>query len=318
MEPMTDWTAADMLNQSGRVAVVAGANSGIGLITSRELARAGARVVMACRDLGRGDEAATNIRSGVPNADVEVMRLDLADLSSVGEFAASFGARHQGLDVLVNNAGVMALPRRLTADGFEMHIGTNHLGHFALTGLLLERLTAASPARVVTVSSGAHRMGRIDFDDLQSERRYWRWGAYAQSKLANLLFAFELQRRAEAAGFALRSVAAHPGYAATNLQFAGPRLEESGLRRRAWGLLNRALAQSDEMGALPILYAATVPDLPGGSYVGPDRFFEQHGYPTLVDSTKASKDPEAARRLWEVSEELTGVRFHFPAARRSA
>ena len=315
---MTDWTAADVLDQSGRVVVVTGANSGIGLITSRELARAGARVVMACRDLGRADEAATSIRSTVPNADLEVWKLDLADLSSVREFADSFGARHQALDVLVNNAGVMALPHRLTADGFEMHIGTNHLGHFALTGLLLERLMAASPARVVTVSSGAHRMGRLDFDDLQSKRRYWRWGAYAQSKLANLLFAFELQRRAEAAGLMLRSVAAHPGYAATNLQSAGPRMQGSTLR--AWGmeLLNRLLAQSDEMGALPILYAATVRDLPGGSYVGPDRFFEQRGYPTLVGSTKSSKDLESAARLWEVSEELTGVRYAFPAARRSA
>ena len=297
---MGDWTVADIADQHGRMVVVTGANSGIGLITARELARAGARVVLACRDLTRGEQAADLIRDAASGADVEVAELDLADLSSVRQFAGAFADRHDGFDVLINNAGVMALPRCETADGFEMHIGTNHLGHFALTGLLLERLLARPDARVVTVSSSAHRMGKIDLDDLHGVKHYWRWSAYAQSKLANLLFA------------------SHPGYAATNLQSAGPRMEGSGLKERGWGILNRIVAQSDEMGALPTLYAATVDDLEGGSYVGPDRFFEQRGHPTLVDSTGRSKDPEVARLLWELSEELTGVRYPFPAAGRSA
>ena len=315
---MGKWTAADIADQHGRTIVVTGANSGIGLIAARELARAGARVVLACRDLTRGEQAAELIRERAAGADVEVAELDLADLSSVRRFAGAFADRHEGLDVLINNAGVMALPRRETADGFEMHIGTNHLGHFALTGLLLDRLLVRPSARVVTVSSSAHRMGKIDLDDLHGVKHYWRWSAYAQSKLANLLFAFELQRRVDAAGLKLRSVAAHPGYAATNLQSAGPRMEGSGLKERGWAIINRIVAQSDEMGGLPTLYAATVDDLEGGSYVGPDRFFEQRGHPTLVDSTGRSKDPEVARLLWELSEEVTGVRYPFPQAERSA
>jgi NAD(P)-dependent dehydrogenase (short-subunit alcohol dehydrogenase family) len=310
---MGKWTAADIPDQRGRVAVVTGANSGLGLIAARELARAGAGVVLACRDVARGDEAASSIGGDVPEADTEVVRLDLADLSSVRGFAQEVAERHPGIDLLINNAGVMALPRRHTADGFEMHIGTNHLGHFALTGLLLERLLARPHPRVVTVSSGAHRMGRISFDDLHGERRYWRWGAYGQSKLANLLFAYELQRRADAAGLPLRSLVAHPGYAATHLQSAGARtqgLELLGrLESAVMAVTNRMLAQSDEMGALPILYAATAPDLQGGSFVGPDGPFEQRGHPKIVDSSGASKDPEKARRLWELSEELTGVRY---------
>jgi NAD(P)-dependent dehydrogenase (short-subunit alcohol dehydrogenase family) len=313
---MAKWTAADIPDQSGRLAVVTGANSGLGRITSRELARAGAHVVMTARDAGRGEEALDAVRADVADAQVELASLDLADLSSVREFARRFADSREGLDILVNNAGVMALPRRETADGFEMQIGTNHLGHFALTGLLLERLLARPEPRVVTVSSGAHRMGKIDFDDLQGERGYRRWGAYGQSKLANLLFARELQRRAEDAGSPLRSVAAHPGYAATNLQSAASRTDK-GLASRVGGAVmavtNRVLAQSDEMGALPLLYAATVPDVPGGAYVGPDRMFEQRGHPTLVGSSKEGQDMDTARRLWEVSEELTGVNYAFRA-----
>jgi NAD(P)-dependent dehydrogenase (short-subunit alcohol dehydrogenase family) len=313
---MAKWTAADIPDQSGRVAVVTGANSGLGRITSRELARAGAHVVMTARDAERGEEALEAVRADVADAQVELASLDLADLSSVRDFARRFADSHEGLDILVNNAGVMALPRRETADGFEMQFGTNHLGHFALTGLLLERLLARPEPRVVTISSGAHRMGKIDFDDLQGERRYRRWGAYGQSKLANLLFARELQRRAEEAGSPLRSVAAHPGYAATNLQSAASRTDK-GLVSRVGGAVmavsNRVLAQSDEMGALPLLYAATVPDVPGGGYVGPDRMFEQRGHPTLVGSSKEGQDMDTARRLWEVSEELTGVHYAFRA-----
>ena len=307
---MAAWTLADIPSLSGRAALVTGANSGIGLVAARALARAGARVVLAARDLSRGEAAAETISPG-PGGAVTVARLDLADLASVRELAA---ARREPLDLLVNNAGVMALPYRTTADGFERQLGTNHLGHFALTGLLLPHLLAGSPARVVTLSSGAHRMGAIDFDDLQSDRSYSKWRAYGQSKLANLLFAFELQRRADEHGAPLESVAAHPGYAATNLQAAGPRMEGSALGLGLSRLGNRLLGQSAERGALPTLFAATEPDLPGGAYVGPDGPMERRGHPTLVGASDAARDPETAGRLWRVSEELTGVGFDFSGA----
>jgi NAD(P)-dependent dehydrogenase (short-subunit alcohol dehydrogenase family) len=287
------WTAADLPPQAGRTFVVTGANSGIGRAAAYELARAGARVVLAVRDPAKGERAAAAM-----SGEREVRRLDLADLASVREFAD----RWEGpLDVLINNAGVMATPERRTRDGFELQIGTNHLGHFALTNLLLPRIAD----RVVTVSSPAHRVGRIDLDDLNWERRrYQRWGAYSQSKLANLLFTLELERRLREAGSAVRAVAAHPGYAATNLQSRTENL----LQNTVMAIGNRLFAQSEEMGALPTLYAATQ-DLAGGSYVGPDGFQEQRGHPTLVGRTRAASDPQAARRLWELSEALTGVRF---------
>ena len=310
---MAKWTATDITDQAGRVAVITGANSGIGLVAARELARAGARVVLAVRATNRGEEAAGTVRTAAPAAEVETMQLDLADLSSVRSFAEAFGERHDGLDLLVNNAGVMALPQRRTADGFEMQLGTNHLGHFALTGLLLGRLLARPEPRVVTVASEAHKIGKIDFDDLQGERRYHKWKAYGQSKLANLLFTFELGRRADAAGTALRSVAAHPGYAATNLQSAGPRMAGSKLSERVMSIGNRIFAQDDEKGALPTLYAATVADLPTGTYVGPDGPFEMQGYPRPVKANARARDEQTARRLWEVSEELTGVSYDFAA-----
>lgn len=300
------WTATDIPDQTGRLALVTGANSGLGLVTARELARAGAHVVIGTRDTAKGEAAAGDIRRDVPAAQLEVEALDLADLSSVRSFAERFRAAHDGLDILVNNAGVMAPPRRLTVDGFESQIGTNHLGHFALAGLLAESLLAKPEPRVVTVSSTGHRMGRIDFDDLHGERRYHRWRAYGQSKLANLLFTFELDRRARAAGASLRSVAAHPGYAATNLQSAGP---SNKVDLVVMAVTNRVLAQRADMGALPQLYAATAPDVAGGSYVGPDRLFEQRGHPTLVKANAPAHDEAVARRLWELSEELTGVRF---------
>jgi NAD(P)-dependent dehydrogenase (short-subunit alcohol dehydrogenase family) len=305
---MPAWTTADIPDQHGRRVVVTGANSGIGFAAARELARAGADVVLACRDTAKGDAAAARIRETAPDATLTVAALDLADLASVRDFAEREQARGT-LDLLINNAGVMALPHRRTADGFEMQLGTNHLGHFALTGRLLPSLLRAADPRVVTVASGAHRMGRIDFDDLQGQRRYRKWRAYGQSKLANLLFAFELQRRADAAATSLRSVAAHPGYAATNLQLAGPRMQGSSLAERGNLLLNRVLAQSDEKGALPTLYAATRPDLPGGVYVGPDGPWEMRGNPTLVNATARATDEASARRLWDVSQELTGVSF---------
>jgi len=293
------WTADQIPDQSGRVAVVTGANSGLGLIDARELARAGARVIMAVRDLDKGRRAAASI-----SGEVEVRRLDLADLASVREFAQAFAGP---LDLLINNAGVMAPPRRLTKDGFESQLGTNHLGHFALTGLLLPALLAATEPRVVTVSSQAHRMGNINFADLQGERRYISWLAYGQSKLANLMFCFELQRRASEANTTLKSLAAHPGYSRTNLQFAAPPVYE----RAIMAVTNVLFGQSAETGALPTLYAATVPDLPGGSYVGPDGFMEQRGHPRVVTAAGKAYDEDAWRRLWEVSEELTGVSYQF-------
>jgi NAD(P)-dependent dehydrogenase (short-subunit alcohol dehydrogenase family) len=301
------WTAADIPDQHGRVVVVTGANSGLGLIDARELARAGAHVIMACRNTEKGETAAERIRQTHPDADVTVAPLDLADLSSVRSFAAEAPDR---IDLLINNAGVMAPPRRLTKDGFESQFGTNHLGHFALTGRLLHKLLSAPEPRVVTESSGAHRLGWMHFDDLQGERRYVRWLAYGQSKLANLMFAFELQRRASEADTALKSLAAHPGYARTNLQFAAPPPHE----RAVMAVTNRLFAQSGEMGALPTLYAATVPELPGGSFIGPDGFMEQRGYPHIVTAAGRAYDEQAWRRLWEVSEELTGVHYEFTGA----
>jgi NAD(P)-dependent dehydrogenase (short-subunit alcohol dehydrogenase family) len=315
---MPAWTAAEIPDQSGRTAVVTGANSGLGFNVALELARRGARVVLACRDVDRAEESANRVRAQAPAAEVAIERLDLAELGSVRAAAAALDARlPEGLDLLVNNAGVMALPHRTTADGFEMQLGTNHLGHFALTGLLLGALRRRPEPRVVTVSSGAHRMGHIAFDDLQSERRYRRWRAYGQSKLANLLFAFELQRRADAAGLPLRSLAAHPGYAATNLQTRAGRMTGNRVDELANRLLNAVVAQSDAQGALPLLYAATA-DLPGGSYVGPDGPFELRGHPKLVGASGAARDTEAARRLWAASEELTGVHFDLAPAAAAA
>jgi NAD(P)-dependent dehydrogenase (short-subunit alcohol dehydrogenase family) len=300
------WTAEDIPDLSGRRAVVTGANSGLGLQITLGLAQHGGQVVLAVRDTAKGDEAAGEIRSQAPAADLAVERLDLADLASVREFAARWSG---GLDLLVNNAGVMALPRRTTADGFEMQLGTNHLGHFALTGLLLPALLERPGARVVTMSSGAHQMGRISFGNLQGERHYQRWLAYAQSKLANLLFAFELARRAALNDVDLTSVAAHPGYAATNLQSQGARMEGSRVKGVLAELGNRVFAQSAAQGALPALYAATMPDVIGGEYFGPDGMGGSRGNPTRVQATKTARDPELAARLWAVSEELTGVAY---------
>ncbi|HEX3842585.1 MAG TPA: oxidoreductase [Acidimicrobiales bacterium] len=289
---MTKWTPADIPDQSGRTHVVTGANSGLGQVIATELARAGANVVVACRDTAKGERAA----SAMPG-NVEVRHLDLSDLSSVRAFAAGMG----DIAVLVNNAGVMATPKGQTKDGFELQIGTNHLGHFALTGLLLGRIAD----RVVSMSSFAHRMGRIDLDDLNWERRrYQRWSAYGQSKLANLQFTYELQRQLTAAGSNRKALASHPGYAATNLQSHTDSIQDA-----VMGITNRLFAQTAEMGALPALYAATFPSIPGGSYVGPDGALEQRGHPKIVKSSKRSYDEATAAGLWKLSEELTGVTF---------
>ena len=301
------WTAKDIPDQSGRLAVVTGANSGLGLVTARELARSGAAVVLAARNTPKGEQAAASINEAVPGADVRVQELDLADLGSVRSFAETLDSDR--LDLLINNAGLMAPPRRLTKDGFESQFGTNHLGHFALTGLLMPRLLAAFEPRVVTVSSTAHRAGQIDFDDLQRERKYNNWRAYGQSKLANLMFCFELQRRATEAGISLKSMAAHPGYARTNLQFAAPTTRD----KAVMAVTNLLFAQSAEMGALPTLYAATFPDLPGGTFVGPGGLMEQRGHPKVVTAAGKAYDEDTWRRLWQISEELTGVHYQFAA-----
>ncbi|MBB5913102.1 NAD(P)-dependent dehydrogenase (short-subunit alcohol dehydrogenase family) [Nocardia transvalensis] len=290
---MTGWDTSDIPDQTGRTFIVTGANSGIGAVTTRALAASGAQVIMACRDEVKARAVANSIGDRA-----QVRRLDLADLSSVRRFADSI----EHADVLINNAGVMALPLRRTAEGFEMQIGTNHLGHFALTGLLLDKIGD----RIVTVSSGAHVIGRIDLNDLNWERRrYERWQAYGQAKLANLMFAYELHRRLTAAGSSKVSVAAHPGYAATELQSHTESFQD-----RIMSLGNRILAQSAEMGALPSLFAATAEVEPGGFY-GPTRLRGLRGYPGRSGSSAASRDEVTARRLWELSEQLTKVTYHF-------
>ena len=296
--PSSRWTASNMPSLDGRTVVVTGANSGLGLVAARAFAGAGARVVLAVRNTQKGEAAAATIAGSA-----EVRRLDLADLASIAAFAEGWEG---GLDILVNNAGVMAVPQQRTKDGFELQIGTNHLGHFALTNRLLPAITD----RVVTLSSFAHRTGRIRLDDLSFERRrYGRWTAYGQSKLANLLFTLELQRRLSEARSPVRALAAHPGYAATDLQsHTGNPLQNAFM-----AVTNRVVAQSAEMGALPVLYAATM-DLPGDSYVGPGGLRELRGHPAIAGRSDAALDAATAARLWELSEELTGVTFPLAAS----
>ncbi len=299
---MTTFGLADLPGMSGRTVVVTGANSGIGRAAAHAFAAAGAGVVLAVRNTDKGEAAA----AAMPGT-TEVRALDLASLASIREFAAGWSGP---LDLLVNNAGVMVPPLSRTADGFELQFGTNHLGHFALTNLLLDHVTG----RVVTVSSSAHRFGAIDFDDLNWERKpYKAWRAYGQSKLANLLFTAELQRRLTEVGSPVLATAAHPGYASTNLQFhSGKRLNDLVSR-----VGNRLLAQDENGGALPTLYAATA-DVPGNSFAGPGGFMERRGAPKLVGRTAAANDADVARRLWDVSEELTEVRFPLEMASAAA
>ncbi|WP_030545587.1 SDR family NAD(P)-dependent oxidoreductase [Streptomyces albus] len=340
---MRRWTVSDIPDQSGRTAVVTGANSGLGLVTARELARRGAEVVLACRDETRGRAAEARIAEEVPGARVRLALLDLADLASVREFARSFAgpsgtggsgsadggsgeggsgdaARASGvpggsrgtarLDLLVNNAGVMALPYRRTADGFETQFGVNHLGHFALTGLLLPALLATPGARVVTVSSAMHLLpGAGDPGDPSGEEPYRRWTAYARSKSANLLFTHELSRRLRRAGSDVVAAAAHPGYAATNLQTAGLRMEGRRGAERLVGLGGRLLAQPAAAGALPSLYAATAPDVRPDGFYGPGRAMPPRTGPAPARRAARTLDDGAAERLWRRSEELTGVRY---------
>jgi NAD(P)-dependent dehydrogenase (short-subunit alcohol dehydrogenase family) len=294
---------------------VTGANSGLGLCTARELARRGAHVVLTARDATKGDRAVQEVRADVPDATVESAVLDLSDLASVRGFAAEHGT--QPLDLLVNNAGVMAIPHRRSADGFELQLATNHIGPFALTGLLLPALLRRAAPRVVTVSSFMHRLGSIDLSDLGSERSYDPWAAYSRSKLANLLFMRELGRRAAEQALDLVSAAAHPGYARTNLQSAGPRMAG----RRGTGAVMRVgtllLGQSAATGALPQLRAATDPAVRSGDYFGPRGVAEQRGLPKRVGMTSAARDDATAQALWDASEQLTGVTYAWRSPQRA-
>lgn len=308
---MSQWTAKDIPDLRGKTAVVTGANSGLGYDTALELARKGARVLLACRSKEKTDSAIASIRREVPNAVVEFVALDLADLASVRSASAEIAQRCPKLDLLINNAGVMALPLRRTKDGFEMQIGTNHLGHFALTGLLLPQLKAAPGSRIVNLASMAHRWTRaMNLDDLNFERsHYMKWDAYGKSKLANLLFTFELDRRLKKAKVPVLSVAAHPGYSATNLAFAGPAMENSAFGKWFMDLGNKLIAQPAAMGALPTLYAATAADMQGCDYIGPDGWRQLKGYPKKVGCRKLARDENLQSGLWALSEKLTGVGF---------
>ncbi|MEV0298353.1 SDR family NAD(P)-dependent oxidoreductase [Nocardia sp. NPDC050710] len=298
------WTEQDIPAQKGRLAVVTGANSGLGFEAARALAAHGASVVLAVRDVDKGKHAANRIADAVPGADTTVQQLDLTSLASVRTAAEQLRSAFSTIDLLVNNAGVMYPPRQITSDGFELQFGTNHLGHFALTGLLLDRMLPVPGSRVVTVSSVGHRIrARIDFDDLQGERSYNRVAAYGQSKLANLMFTYELQRRLSGTGTTI-AVAAHPGAANTDLMRNMP-----AALRALVPVVAPIVTQSPAMGALPILRAATDPGVLGGQYYGPSGFLETRGYPKVVESSPQSHDTAIQQRLWTVSEKLTGVMF---------
>jgi NAD(P)-dependent dehydrogenase (short-subunit alcohol dehydrogenase family) len=304
---MSKWTPEEIPPQQGRLAIVTGSNSGIGYQTARYLSRTGATVILACRNREKGEGARAKIVSENPSAKVESRTLDVADLDSVRRFAAEFLSEGRPLDLLINNAGVMAIPeRRTTPQGFEMQFGTNHLGHFALTGLLLPALLRQPNSRVVTVASIAHKGGKLNFDDLNGERGYDPRGAYQQSKLANVVFGLEFDRRLRARSAATASVIAHPGVAVTNIISNGM---GTGMKARIVGALLTLFAQSDDRGAWPLLYAATWPQAHGGGYYGPDGIAEIKGTPVEVKPKPHALDPGTGRRLWEVSEALTGVRY---------
>ncbi len=307
---MPKWTLNDMPDQTGRVAIVTGANSGLGYESAQALLRAGATVVMACRNQTKAGAAYATLETCAPEVSIDNIPLDLSSLDSIRAFVDAFTAKYDRLDLLLNNAGLMAPPRSETADGFETQMGVNHLGHFALTGLLLPTLLATPGSRVVTVSSMAHLMGSIDFDDLQSKQSYSRYAVYGNSKLANVLFARELQRRLAAAGADTISLVAHPGLASTNLQTATAEASGSKMEGGVYDVMMNVMAQSSEMGSLPQLYAATAPDVQGGEFYGPDGFYIR-GYPTKIKGSAASNDMNTAARLWDVSEELTGVTYPF-------
>lgn len=301
------WTVADVPFQEGKIAVVTGANSGLGFHIAHILSARGARVVMACRNLEKGDVARQRIDESAPPVSPEVRELDLGDLSSVKAFADGISGSFPSVDLLINNAGLMAIPYHRTADGFEMQFGVNHLGHFALTGRLLPLLRSSGEARVVNVSSAAHRLGRIRYEDIHWERRYRKWRAYGMSKLANLLFTLELDRRFRKEQGGMIAVAAHPGYAATELQAKGALMAGSGWRAGAFQLANSLVAQPAWMGALPVLYAATAPGVEGGAYFGPGGWLRMRGYPAPDRPAGRLVTAGEAKKLWELSESLTGM-----------
>ncbi len=304
---MDRWTAERIADQTGRTFIVTGANSGLGFETARQLAAHGARVILTARSAAKGSGAVDRLKAGQPSANVEYRLLDLADLDSVRHFAAGILNEGIAVDVLINNAGVMMPPRQLSPQGFESQFATNHLGHFALSGLLFDTIARGNDPRVVTVSSTLHKRGEIHFDDLNGERSYSPTGYYSQSKFANVLFGLELDRRLRAAGSPVRSLLAHPGYSATNLQTSGP----TGLGKQMMRVGNLLLAQRVEMGALNELYAAVDPAAESGKFYGPQGFMENRGYPTEVQPIESAKSEETARRLWILSEELTGVTWKF-------
>jgi NAD(P)-dependent dehydrogenase (short-subunit alcohol dehydrogenase family) len=301
MKVNNKWASADIPDLKGSIVMITGANSGLGYHETRAIAEKGATAVMGCRDMAKGESAAKKIKETVPGAKLVLMHLDLASLKSIRSFADEFKKRYDRLDILINNAGVMAPPYGTTEDGFELQIGTNHFGHFALTGLLLDRILRTPKSRVVSVSSLVHRMGRINFDDINSQEKYSKWPAYGQSKLANLLFIYELDRRLKNAGSKVIAAAAHPGYSNTNLQRT----------TRFFSFFNPLLAQPAAMGALPTLYAATEEHVQGGAFYGPNGFFEMRGYPRKTDSNAPSHDRTVAARLWDLSEKATGVKYSF-------
>lgn len=305
------WTQDNMPSQSGKTIIVTGANSGIGFLTAKELAAKGAKIIMACRSIDKAEKAAQEIRNTLPNADVSVTQLDIANLASVRSFADNIAAEHTQIDTLINNAGVMGFPTRTeTADGFEAQFGTNHLGHFALTGLLLPLLQQAAEARIVTVASVAHKnTDGLNFEDLNFDSsEYKAFDAYAKSKLANLLFMYELDRRLKSAGSSLISAASHPGYSATNItSSANP--NDSAIKNFLIGLGNQLMAMPAWKGALPSLYVATMPDVKGGDYIGADGPLQFWGWPGRVKAKETAHDAQAAQQLWQASEHLTGVEY---------
>lgn len=306
------WSYEDIGDQTGKTFVITGANSGLGFWATKGLAANNATVIMACRNEGKAESAASEIKEEYPEADLDILLLDLASLDSVEQFADKFKNRYDKLHGLLNNAGLMQPPFKKTEDGFELQMGVNHFGHFALTGLLLDNITSTPDARVISQSSLAHTMtDGIDFETINSEENYTRTDAYAQSKLANLLFSFELDRKFKKKGIDALSVAVHPGYTATNLQSTGPALDGWSFWSLLYKFTNKVLAQSTDMGALPMLYAAVESDVSGGDYIGPGGFQEARGYPARVKAEETAYDEEQARRLWELSEHLTGVSYTF-------
>lgn len=302
------WDVEDIGEYEDEIAIITGANSGLGLSATKILAEHGAKVIMACRSLDKAKDAKQEIIEELDDPDLEVMKLDLSSLESVESFAGKFREEYDSLDILCNNAGLMALPRRETKDGFEMQLGVNHLGHFALTAHLIDMIIDSS-GRVVNQSSMAHEDAEIDFDDLMGEENYSKWSAYGQSKLANLLFTYELDRRLKEKDIEVESVGCHPGVSDTNLFREGPKMEHSKIKLYFGKIFSKILGQSPDKGCLPMVYAATSEEIEGGEYIGPDGFKQMRGYPEKQESSKASHNEEDAKKLWERSEELTNVKF---------